>query len=165
MSFSCPLLFHHRLSLSQIDVAGLDEGVYLKQVHKEEEKKAEHQHALALTSAVAAASSLAAEAKQGERARTADTVRYWDMSKDKSLRKEWDLSDPTQTARATLPRDLRPLYETGLHAPASSMQTFAGELLEDPSIPKRKAELLLTGFEEAVVEKAAREAEESRKFQ
>lgn len=108
-----------------------------------------------------AAGAVAAAVEVAKRGATAETTAILDIQRDKTLRREWDLSDPDQVRRAHLPRDTRPLYETGLRAPASSLQTFEGEFLEDPALPAARREELLHSLAGVEVERAMGRAAEA----
>lgn len=130
---------------AQID----EKGAHRSQIRRQHEEDvsaaaAQREAALAVSSAI----------HDARRAATAETTAIWDIQRDKTLRREWDLSDPAQVRQARLPRDTRPLYETGLTAPASSLQTFDAEFLDDPSIPAARREELLHSLAGVEAERA-----------
>lgn len=136
------------------DTATLAAQIDEKGAHRAQVRR---QHEADVSAAAAqreAAVAVAAVIHDARHAATADTTAVWDIQRDKTLRREWDLSDPAQVRQARLPRDTRPLYETGLKAPASSLQTFDAEFLDDPSIPAARREELLHSLAGVEVERA-----------
>lgn len=114
-----------------------------------------HEHR-ALESAVVAAAAVERTAHSNKLENNAFHTAVWDIQKDKTLRKEWDLSDPAQVRNAKLPRDLRPLYEDveGIRGHASSLQVFDAEVLDDPAIPALARTRLVQGLDQGVRETA-----------
>jgi hypothetical protein len=143
------------------DTAALDNQV----AEKAAIRCAEAEHTAATTAAArssaAAASAIEGACKARQRAGLADTVGAWAVQRDRTLRREWDLSDPAQVRNAALPRDVRPLYETGDFGHASGLQTFNAELLDDPRIPPERRERLLRGLAAGEREAAARRSAEA----
>lgn len=143
------------------DTAALDDQV----AEKAAIRRAEAEHTAATTAAArssaAAASAIEGACKARQREGLADTVGAWAVQRDRTLRREWDLSDPAQVRDAALPRDVRPLYETGDFGHASGLQTFSAELLDDPRIPAERRERLLRGLAAGEREAAARRSAEA----
>jgi hypothetical protein len=46
----------------------------------------------------------------------------WNVQRDLTLTREWDLNDPKRVTKDTLPRNVGPVWETSDFAPASSLQ-------------------------------------------
>lgn len=142
-----------------MDVAGL--------AHQEAEKAlakaaaAEEKAATdaALLTAAAAATALEHEAAARRKALTAGVVGEWGTQRDKTLRREWDLSDPARVKKTPLPRNTGLLYETHDAGHVSNAQTFEAEWRDDPSIPVHKRAALQRSLASGVDEARARAEE------
>lgn len=105
-------LLDSRLRTMGVDKDALDMQVFEKEQAKAQTTAVEVEAAEAMNMNLAAANSLAAAAASLRAADLAATVSTWDAQRDKTRRREWDLSDPAQVRKATLPRNTAPLYET-----------------------------------------------------
>lgn len=143
------------------DTAALAAQIDEKGAHRTQIRRQHEEDVSAAAAQRAAAVALSSAIHDARRAATAETAAIWDIQRDKTLRREWDLSDPAQVRQARLPRDTRPLYETGLKAPASSLQTFDAEFLDDPSIPAARREELLHSLAGVEAERAMGKAAEA----
>jgi hypothetical protein len=105
-----------------IDVGGLDGQVAEKANMRAELAEHDAAHNRLANTNLALSNAMATETEKERRSRLASTVAAWDTHKDRSLRREWDLSDPAQVTKATLPRDTGPLYETRDFGHPSALQ-------------------------------------------
>jgi RIB43A len=138
---------------------GADDGAWNAQVAEKtleaaieaDEKAQQHR---ALESAIVAAVGVERAVVENRRMDNDWHRQVWDIQKDKTLRKEWDLSDPAQVRNAKQLRDLRPLYEEpeAIRGHASSLQVFEAELLDNPAIPAANRKRLIQGLDKGVSE-------------
>ena len=166
-----------------VDAAGIMDQIYEKQRLQAGTKSAEEESNRVAALNVKAAQAVAAAVDRQKSQELAKTVGVWNVQRDKTLRREWDLSDPARVRNDTLPRDTRPLFETKdlghtsgaqvrtfccnqlqrMHFLARNamihVQIFAGELLEDPAIPAEKNAALEAALASGVAERAAATAE------
>lgn len=148
-------LLHARGRTIGMDVAALEAQVAEKAAAAAAARDAEAAHAAAVAARTAAAEAIAHRTAAAATAERVTHAGVWAVQRDKTLRREWDLSDPARVRTATLPRDTAPLWATGDRGHPSSLQTFDAELLDDPAIPAAKRADRLAGLDAGVAATAA----------